>query len=60
MFWPLTLLSRPKPQPTPDDVRREHLRAAQFELLEAQAHAEHWAYRVDMLTTRCSRLAVDE
>ena len=59
MFWPLTLIHRPRPIPAPptlDDTRRAQLQAAQFDLLEAQACAEDWAHRVDMLTTRCTRL----
>ncbi|HOX89911.1 MAG TPA: hypothetical protein PLN55_09890 [Burkholderiaceae bacterium] len=57
MFWPITLIRRPRPAPpTLDSTRRERLRAAQFELLEAQACAEDWAHRVDMLLARCKRL----
>ena len=56
MFWPLTLLHRPKPSPTLEDTRREQLRSAQFELLDARANAERWNFAVDMLATRCNRL----
>lgn len=57
MFWPFTLIHRPKPVPTLDDTRREQLRAAQFALLDAEADAERACGTVCMLQLRVERLA---
>lgn len=60
MFWPLTLLRRSQPPaPTLEETRREQLRAVQFELLDALAHAERWNHTVEMLHARQMRLEAE-
>lgn len=42
--------------PIPDEVRREHLRAARVALLDAESESERYSHTVAMLRKRVARL----